>query len=96
MARSSRKPPVFLAPASYRQRRLQDAARVLPFAGAILFMLPLLWLSGSETQSTSTVLLYIFSVWVILIVGVFAISRRIRPGTENETAEHTRSVEEGP
>ena len=42
MARPA-KPPVFLARASYRQRRLRDAARLLPMVAGVLMMLPLLW-----------------------------------------------------
>jgi hypothetical protein len=35
--------PVFLARRTYRQRRLADAARMLPLAAGVLMALPLLW-----------------------------------------------------
>ena len=70
-----RKPPLFLAPAPYRRRRLRDAARLLPFAGALLFMLPMLW--GREGGGTGPDGLYLFGVWGLLIASAGWLSRRL-------------------
>lgn len=63
-------PPIFLERRSYRRRRLWDAVRMLPFLGAVLWMVPLMWPmpDGADGQgvSTSSALLYIFAVWVFL------------------------------
>ena len=55
--------PRFLAPAAYRQRRLRDAARLLPILGLALLMVPLLW---TEPPSGSRATLYVFAVWALL------------------------------
>ncbi len=62
--------PLFLARRTYRQRRLMDAARLLPWLGTLLFCLPLLW----REAATATGLLFIFAVWMVLIAlaAVFA------------------------
>jgi len=71
--------PIFLGQARYRQRRLHDAARLLPFLGAVLWiMIPLLWPRGlSDRISNADALIYMFAVWVVLIVLAQAISRRL-------------------
>ena len=71
--------PLFLARASYRQRRLRDALRLVPVAGLILFLLPLLWLRGPEGPGNATVLIYVFSVWLALVAVSFVLSRRLSP-----------------
>jgi hypothetical protein len=75
--------PLFLARGSYRRRRLQDAARLLPWLGVFLFGLPLLW-----TEAPTTVgLIYLFAAWIILIGLTFALSRRLSydDGRDDET-----------
>jgi len=69
MARPKR--PLFLAPASYRRRRLADASRLLPVFGIILLFLPLMWTEASELRLTSGHVIYFFGVWLFL-VGVAA------------------------
>ncbi|MBE1284091.1 MAG: hypothetical protein GJ676_12345 [Rhodobacteraceae bacterium] len=66
----ARGPAMFLERRSYRRRRLMDAAKLLPIFGAVLFLIPLLWLiSGSEAGPvpTSRAITYIFVVWALLI-----------------------------
>lgn len=65
--------PLFLARESYRRRRLSDAARIVPWLGALLFAAPLVW---SET-ATAEAWRYIFTVWLLLIVIAFWIGRRL-------------------
>ncbi|PJI92381.1 hypothetical protein BC777_1230 [Yoonia maricola] len=73
------KPPVFLQRDSYRQRRVRDAVKLLPFAGVVLLAIPLAWKSGtSEDQIGANGLLYIFGVWVLLIVLSALLSAFIR------------------
>ncbi len=38
--------PLVLARKVYRRRRLRDAARILPFLGLFLMLLPALWAPG--------------------------------------------------
>lgn len=83
----ARPPPVFLAPSSYRRKRLRDAARLLPAMGAALFLVPLLWgRSGAPGGvGNAAALLYVFGVWIALILVAFLLSRRLRPdGDEGE------------
>ncbi|WP_377504482.1 hypothetical protein [Octadecabacter sp. R77987] len=77
------KPPVFLARASYRQRRLRDAARLLPVVAGVLMMLPLLWpRADGSGQPTSVVLIYLFVLWVVVIGLALLLSRLIDPDHE--------------
>ncbi len=75
--------PVFLAVQSYRRRRLRDVARVLPFVGGFLFLLPTLW---SIQAGTVAVTAYVFTVWVglILMSGVVAHRLREDPGDDDD------------
>lgn len=73
------KPPVFLGRDSYRQRRVRDAARMLPVLGAVLFLLPLLWETGEDGARNAQALIYIFAVWTVLAVLAFWLSRLLRP-----------------
>jgi hypothetical protein len=82
------KPPLFLARASYRKRRLRDAARLLPVVGLVLLLLPLLWTPVAELRLSSVDALYFFGVWLILI-GLAAglapgLSRGDATGEEDE------------
>ena len=73
------KKPVFLERTSYRQRRLQDMARLLPVVAAVLFVLPLIWkLAGNQGRGTSDVMIYLFAIWCGLIAVAAIISRRLR------------------
>ena len=77
-------PPVFLERQGYRRRRLMDAAKLLPIFGAALFAVPLLWPdvpSGDDTEPVrlSGAMLYVFSVWAILIAlaALFGVAARL-------------------
>jgi hypothetical protein len=65
---------VFLERPSYGRRRLADAARVLPVAGAAFLAVPVLWPdraeleAGVEPVAMSDAILYVFGVWIGLIV----------------------------
>jgi len=67
---------VFLQRRTYRRRRLTDAARLLPIFGAVLLAIPLLWTGTPEAPTrTSSVMLYVFIVWIAL-TGVSALISR--------------------
>lgn len=68
------KMPVYLARASYRQRRLRDVMRVLPFVGFLAWIMPTM---AGILPASSTVGLYIFAVWMILIASSALINRRL-------------------
>lgn len=74
--------PLFLARRTYRRRRLMDAARLLPWLGAFLFGLPLLW----SVPGTAAGLLYLFGAWVVLIILSLVLARRLSedPGSGQE------------
>lgn len=82
--------PVFLARQTYRQRRIMDAARLLPIAGAFLFCVPILWApattAGTETASGT---IYLFAVWAGLIILAFALSRRLSAATQDKGTPDT-------
>ena len=74
-----RKRPLFLARAPYRQRRLRDAARLLPVFGLFLLILPLLWMPASRTSLTSGDVIYFFGAWLVMILLAAAFA----PGLNN-------------
>lgn len=76
---SPERAPVFVARRAYRQRRLADAARLLPIIGAVLFCIPLLWRNGDAAIATTTVMFYLFGLWIALAVIAGVISRFLRP-----------------
>jgi hypothetical protein len=82
MARKT--PPLFLARASYRRRRLRDAARLLPILGAFLLLLPILWMPDGRITLTASDIIYFFAVWLGLILLAAAFSRGLRPGEEED------------
>ena len=49
-----RGPTLFLERQSYRRRRLSEVARLMPIFGAGLFMVPLLWPVGDESEKVQT------------------------------------------
>ncbi|MBH1973655.1 MAG: hypothetical protein I8H94_01095 [Rhodobacteraceae bacterium] len=69
------RPPLFLARAVYRRRRLRDAARLLPLMGVFLLLLPLLWSDGTA-ESAGQDWTYIFGIWAVLI----ALAAALAPG----------------
>lgn len=72
------RPPLFLQPEPYRQRRLIDAARVLPVFGTFLFVVPMVLLPKGEPGSTREALIYLFVLWLLLVVFSALITRYIR------------------
>lgn len=66
--------PMFVERQSYRRRRIGDAAKLLPFLGGVLVLMPVLWAEGARTAEG---ILYLFPVWAGLIVIVALLSRRL-------------------
>jgi hypothetical protein len=80
------KPPLFLARAPYRRRRLRDAARLLPVLGMLLLLLPVLWTEEAEVRMSAGDVGYFFAVWLVLIglAAGFAPGLRGGDGVEDE------------
>jgi len=71
---------VFLERRTYRKNRLQDAARLLPVLGMILFFGPV-FISGDAGGEAGTSmadwLVYCFVVWVVLIAVTALVNRAL-------------------
>ncbi|SPF76883.1 hypothetical protein ALP8811_01900 [Aliiroseovarius pelagivivens] len=65
--------PLFLARQSYRRRRIEDAARLLPLLGVVLFLLPLM--VGGAIGNVR--LAYVFSAWFGLILSALILARHL-------------------
>jgi hypothetical protein len=90
MSRSP-KPPIFLQRANYRQRRVRDAAKLIPFVGIVLWALPMSWAqSADEGHVGSEGLIYIFAVWVVLIVLAAFLASRIRAETSQDATDDSK------
>ena len=90
------KPPgriEFLDRKNYRQRRLRDAARVLPLFGMVLMFMPLMWSGGDpEQRLTSTGFVYLFGLWFVLIVLAAVLALVLRP-TDADDADTDKTEE---
>lgn len=75
--------PVFLERQTYRRRRIMDAARVLPVAGFVLILLPVLWSRGDGTVIAGEAL-YLFALWFVLVLAAAALARPLRAALERE------------
>lgn len=71
--------PIFVARASYRQRRLRDGVRMMPVFGIVLWLIPLM---SSGNGLTSRVGLFIFGVWLALIIVAGLIAGRMSRNTD--------------
>jgi hypothetical protein len=82
---------VFLQRSSYRQRRLRDGAKLVPFLGVILLAIPLAWSSDEVGEKVgASGWLYVFGVWVVLIVLTAILSSRLRyeaTGSDTDSTE---------
>ena len=84
---------LFLARSLYRKRRLSDGAKLLPIFGAVLLLLPLLWVhqSGPERSSTATKWVYLFIVWSFLILAAACLAKslnKFEDGNDQSLAEN--------
>ncbi len=65
---------------AYQRRRLTDAARFLPALGLFLFILPVLAAAGDDEVMTASGLVFVFSIWGMLIVASALLSRWLGNG----------------
>ncbi|HPD91871.1 MAG: hypothetical protein H6900_14560 [Rhodobacter sp.] len=73
--------PLFLERATYRRRRIMDGARILPVAGFVLVLLPVLWTRGGPdaTQTgTAAEAIYLFALWFVLVAVAALLARPLR------------------
>ena len=68
--------PLFLERASFRRRRLGDAARVLPVLAAILVLVPVWWMPAQVSFAAGAV--WLFGLWAGLIAAIWALHRALR------------------
>ena len=71
---------------SRRSRKKREIALILPVIGIILLLTPLLrfFTTGSEVSPLISAVLFIFSVWAILIAAAFFLSRALISEIRNE------------
>jgi len=75
---------LFLERRGYRQRRIIDAARILPIVGLLLWLVPLIWPDAGEGGAigTAQATLYVFAIWVVLIAAGAFLAWRMAPHEE--------------
>jgi hypothetical protein len=80
---------VFLQRDTYRRRRIGDAIKLLPIVGLVLFFMPLILGTPDRPAQTSSLGLFIFFSWCVLIgmsVLLVALFNRV-PNRPQETAQ---------
>lgn len=77
------RPPIFLQPEPYRQRRLVDAARLLPVFGTFLIIVPCILLPRGLDGTTASLMLYLFLIWTGLIIFAALITRYIHKAEQS-------------
>lgn len=82
---TKRPAPLFLARRSYRRRRMMDAARLLPFVGVFLFLMPILW-QPRAAPGTAEGAVYLFGAWTFLILAARYLAPRVMAAPD-ETEE---------
>jgi len=88
--------PLFLARRSYRRRRMMDAARLLPLAGLVMILLPVLWHpADTPVPDTARGMIYLFAVWVGLILAAAALARGLAPALDAEEEAEGSTPEPG-
>ncbi|WP_333829675.1 hypothetical protein [Pararhodobacter sp.] len=75
---------VFLERDSYRRRRIMDGARILPVAGFVLILLPVLWSFGNGANIAAEAV-YLFVLWCVLIGAAAILARPLRSGLKRDT-----------
>jgi len=68
---------VFLERGSYRRRRVMDGARILPVAGFVLILLPVLW-AFDNGANIAVEAVYLFVLWTLLIVVAAVLAGPLR------------------
>jgi hypothetical protein len=86
-------PPMFLERRSYRQRRMMDAVRLLPFVGLLLWLLPTLWAvspaEGAEPVKMSQAIIFVFGVLVCLILAAGGLWRLLVDAAQMDESDGT-------
>lgn len=86
--------PLFVAKRSYRLRRLRDGARMLPFLGAFLFVLPLLWVPTGQSRDLARDAVYLFLAWGALIgLTAFLAGRLAKAGNDADDPASAEDAE---
>ncbi len=76
---------LFFRNAVYRRNRLIDAARLLPFLGTLLFLMPA-FLAG-DSAATARQWLYLFGAWIVMIVVAGLMARALKRNAADVEAE---------
>ncbi|MEO0999520.1 MAG: hypothetical protein AAFW69_02770 [Pseudomonadota bacterium] len=69
-----------------RRRRLRELAGLLPVAGLLALLPPLVGLFAEPVRARGVplILLYVFGVWIALIVGTRMLARRLAAEEEED------------
>ncbi|MCF3972749.1 hypothetical protein [Paracoccus salsus] len=67
--------PLFLERASFRRRRLGDAARILPVVAAIAALAPVWWIPRQLSFAAGAG--WLFGLWAVLILAIWALHRAL-------------------
>ena len=84
--------PLFLERASFRRRRLGDAARVLPVLAAGLILVPVWWMPAQVSFAAGAV--WLFGLWAGLIAAIWALHRALRRA-DAATLQASREIAQG-
>jgi len=83
--------PLFLERETYLRRRVMDGARILPVAGFVLVLLPVLW-SRADGSNIAAEAIYLFVLWCALILAAAILARPLRSGFKRDALAPARPV----
>lgn len=68
------------------RRKLENIAIALPVFGATVILPPIVGVFTSDTRimGTPIIVVYMFSMWMLFILGTYLLSRRLRSSSQND------------
>ena len=84
---------VFLPKKTYRNRRLIDVAKIVPFIALFFALMPIMWGNDGALANVSKSFVYFFGIWLGLILFQYGLTRVLGRILNDETVSAPQSDE---
>ena len=85
------KDKIFLPKDRYRNRRIIDAAKVIPFVTLFFGLMPIIWQSEAAPNNLSTNFLYFVGLWILSIIVQVLITRALSRALDDDNSPRIAS-----